>query len=80
MRVFKKVIAFYNNYPHYTKNKGFQSILHWQVRKQTAEIFLYDYEYCVPTVINMTLKEFLASDLYIGKEEINIKPRDIGIY
>ncbi|MDH6459160.1 hypothetical protein M2102_002810 [Fusobacterium sp. PH5-7] len=43
-------------------------------------IFLYDYEYCVPTVINMTLKEFLASDLYIGKEEINIKPRDIGIY
>ena len=43
-------------------------------------IFLYDYEYCVPTVINMTLKEFLASDLYIGKEEINIKPKDIGIY
>ena len=36
-------------------------------------IFLYDYEYCVPTVVNMTLKEFLTSDLYIGKDEIKMK-------
>ena len=36
-------------------------------------IFLYDYEYCVPAVVNMTLKEFLSSDLYIGKDEIKIK-------
>lgn len=36
-------------------------------------IFLYDYEYCVPTVVNITLKEFLTSDLYIGKDEIKMK-------
>lgn len=36
-------------------------------------IFLYDYEYCVPAVVNMSLKEFLSNDLYIGKNEIKIK-------
>ena len=49
----------------YIKNKNYSPSL--------KVIFLYDYEYCVPTVVNMSLGEFLGSDLYIGKDEIEIK-------
>lgn len=49
----------------YIKNKNYSPSL--------KVIFLYDYEYCVPMMVNMSLGEFLGSDLYIGKDEIEIK-------
>lgn len=36
-------------------------------------VFLYDYKKCVPVALNRTLTEFLESDLFVGKEILNIK-------
>lgn len=36
-------------------------------------VFLYDCENCVPVPLNMTIEQFLESDLFVGKEILNIK-------
>ncbi|MDU1912080.1 hypothetical protein [Fusobacterium sp.] len=36
-------------------------------------VLLYEHEKSFPVVLNMTLPEFLESDLFVGKEILNIK-------
>ncbi len=55
----------YRELLRYLKNENYSPLL--------KVVFLYDYENCVPVPLNMTIEQFLESDLFVGKEILNIK-------
>ncbi|MDU1912124.1 hypothetical protein [Fusobacterium sp.] len=55
----------YRELLRYLKNENYSPLL--------KVVFLYNYENCVPVPLNITIEQFLESDLFVGKEILNIK-------
>lgn len=55
----------YKELLRYLKNETYTPLL--------KIVFLYDTEKCFPVVLNRTMKEFLESDLFVGRDILHIK-------
>ena len=55
----------YRELLRYLKNENYSPLL--------KIVFLYNHQNCIPVILNITIEEFLESDLFVGREILSIK-------